>query len=272
MPDDRPIGAFDSGVGGLSIVAEMRRLLPTEDVVFLADSAHCPYGPRPEEQIRALSAAIVETLLGHGAKLVVVACNTASVASLAHLRQSYGIPFVGIVPAVKPAAERTLSKRVGVIATDTTLRGRIFDELIARFAGEVVVFRQVCRGLVELAEEGIADGPEAESVLHACLDPLLAERIDTLALGCTHYVYFRPLIQRLVGAEVTVIDTGVPVARQVARLLVANDLHGQRQTPGRLTVLTTSDPERFSVVVRRLTGEQVVAEHVELALEGGPAV
>ena len=267
MPDDRPIGAFDSGVGGLSIVSEVRRLLPTEDVIFLADSLHCPYGPRPEEQIRALSAAAVEVLIERGAKLVVVACNTASVASLAHLRQRYGVPFVGIVPAVKPAAERTRSKRVGVIATNTTLRGRIFDELIARFAADVVVFRQVCPGLVELAEEGLCAGPEAESALRDCLSPLLAERIDTLVLGCTHYVFFRPLIQRLAGDEIAVIDTGEPVARQVARLLDTHETHSRRQAPGRLTLLTTGDPEHFATVVGRLTGERVVAERVELALD-----
>jgi glutamate racemase len=266
MPDDRPIGAFDSGVGGLTIVSEIRRLLPAENVVFLADSAHCPYGPRPEEQIRALSMAIVDTLLARGAKLIVVACNTASVASLAHLRRVYGVPFVGIVPAVKPAAERTRTKRVGVIATNTTLRGRIFDELVERFASDVVVMRQVCPGLVELAEEGLSDGPAAESVLRDCLSPPLAERIDTLVLGCTHYVFFRPLIQRLVGDNVDVIDTGLPVARQVARLLDVGDLHTARQGEGTLTLLTTAETERFTQVVQRLTGQPVTAEHVELTI------
>lgn len=266
MPDDRPIGAFDSGVGGLSIVAAVRALLPPEDIVFLADNAHCPYGPRPEDDIRRLSASIVEVLLERGAKLIVVACNTASVASLAHLRAAYPVPFVGIVPAVKPAAERTRSNRVGVIATDTTLRGRIFDELIERFAGSVSVFRQVCPGLVELAEDGIADGPVAETTLRACLEPLLAERIDTLVLGCTHYVFFRPLIQRIVGDGVAVIDTGLPVARQVWRLLDTHDLHSRPRAAGRVTLLTSGEPERLSSVIERLTGERLAAQRVELPL------
>lgn len=266
MPDDRPLGAFDSGVGGVSIVAEIRHLLPTEDVIFLADSAHCPYGPRSEAEIRALSHAIVDDLVGRGAKLIVVACNTASVASLAYLRSRFEVPFVGIVPAVKPAAERTVSKRVGVIATDTTLRGRIFDELIERFASDIVVLRQVCPGLVELAEEGISDGPDAESVLRSCLEPLMAERIDTLVLGCTHYVYFRPLIQRIVGDRVTVIDTGMPVARQVSRLLDKHDLRASGGVPGELKLLTTSDAQRFDRIIELLTGEPVRSEHVDLVL------
>lgn len=156
MPDSRPVGVFDSGVGGLSVLREIRRLLPGEDLLYFADSANCPYGPRPPAEITRLSHAVAAALISQGAKLIVVACNTASAAALTSLRQSFPVPFVGMVPAVKPAAMQTRSGKVGVLATEGTVAGGLYHDVVERFAEGVEVHTQVGHGLVELVEIGRA--------------------------------------------------------------------------------------------------------------------
>ena len=153
MADRRAIGMFDSGVGGLSVMREIRRLLSREDILYLADTAHCPYGTRTREEIQQLTGAIAEFLISQGAKLIVVACNTASVASLPYLRAKFSVPFVGMVPAVKPAASASQARRVGVMATNATFQGEMFDDLVQRFAADVQVVKQVCPGLVHASRK-----------------------------------------------------------------------------------------------------------------------
>jgi len=256
IPNKNPIGVFDSGVGGLSVMREIARLLPHEDILYFADSANCPYGPRPPEEIRRLSRGIVEFLLGQGAKIVVVACNTASAAALSYLRQSFAVPIVGMEPAVKPAAAITRTRKVGVIATPVTFQGELFARLVERFAANVEVHTQVCPNLVGRVEAGLLDDAETEELLRKYLTPLLKAGIDSLVLGCTHYPFLREAIERVVGPRVTVIDPSPAVARQVGRVLEREGLEGPRHRRGQHVFYTTGDPAAFAAMVERLIGER----------------
>lgn len=255
MADNRPIGMFDSGVGGLSVMREVRDLLPHEDILYLADTAHCPYGTKTVGEIQALTRAITGFLLGQGAKIIVVACNTASVASLSFLRATFPVPFIGMVPAVKPAASASQARRVGVMATNATFQGEMFDDLVRKFADGVQVVRQVCPGLVPAVERGDVDTPETRQLLAEYVRPLIEARVDTIVLGCTHYVFLRPIVEEMVGPHVTVIDSGRAVARQVARVLHRNGLEAESIRIGSNVYFATGDHGRVATVVARLTGE-----------------
>jgi len=249
-----PIGIFDSGVGGTTVLRELHALLPYEDLLFLADQANCPYGPRPIAELRALSAANTRWLLARGAKLIVVACNTASAAALHWLRATFGaIPFVGMVPAVKPATEQTRSGVVGVLATNTTIQGELLDDVVMRWAGATTVVRQACPGLVEQIEAGALDAPATNALLERYLHPLLAAGADTIVLGCTHYPFLIPQIQRIAGPGVRLIDAAPAVARQAARVLeTRRELYPDRSRAGRIAYATTADREPFAQLLRQL--------------------
>ena len=204
-----PVGVFDSGVGGLSVLLEIRRQLPQESLLYVADSGYVPYGEKSPEQIRERSRAIAGFLLGQGAKALVVACNTATAAAVN-----------GMEPAVKPAAQATRSGIVGVLATTGTLQSAKFAALLDRFAGSVKVITQPCPGLVELIEQGELQGPRLEALLRGFTAPLLAAGCDTLILGCTHYPFVRDVLQHLLPPEVNLIDTGAAVARHLQARLV----------------------------------------------------
>lgn len=225
MPEVATVGVFDSGVGGLSVLREIRALLPRESLLYVADSGHVPYGEKSADFIRERSHRIAEFLLGQGAKALVLACNTATVAAVADLRERYPqLPIVGMEPAVKPAAAATRSGVVGVLATTGTLKSAKFAALLDRFAGDVRVITQPCPGLVERIEAGDLMGPDTRRLLAGYVEPLLAEGCDTLILGCTHYPFLRPLLHQLVPDSVSLIDTGAAVARQLQRLLDARGL------------------------------------------------
>ena len=220
-----PIGVFDSGVGGLSVLREIRALLPNESLLYVADSGHVPYGEKSPEFIRERCRVLAEFLLAQGAKALVLACNTATVAGVAELRELYPqLPLVGMEPAVKPAAAATQSGVVGVLATTGTLKSAKFAALLDRFASDVRVITQPCPGLVERIEAGELDSAATRELLQGFVAPLLAEGCDTLILGCTHYPFLRPLLSELVPASVTLIDTGAAVARQLQRLLTQHDM------------------------------------------------
>lgn len=249
------IGIFDSGVGGLSVWREIRRALPRHDTLYLADQAHVPYGSRPLEQVRAFTAEIARFLQQEGARVIVLACNTASAAALHPLRATFpSLPFVGMEPAVKPAAENTRTGVVGVIATPATFQGELFASLLERFASDVDVRTQVCPGLVQAVERGELDTPETERLLRGCLAPLLEAGIDELVLGCTHYPFLRPLIRRVVGPRVEIVDPAPAVARQVGRVLTQHHLPGRSGRTIRHLFYTTGDPEAFDAVAERLLG------------------
>lgn len=253
--DGAVIGIFDSGVGGLSVWREIRRALPRHDTLYLADQAHVPYGSRPLEQVREFAAEITRFLQKEGARVIVLACNTASAAALHHLRAAFpSLPFVGMEPAVKPAAENTRTGVVGVIATPATFQGELFASLLERFASDVDVHTQVCPGLVQAVERGEVDTPETERLLQRCLAPLLEAGIDELVLGCTHYPFLWPLIQQIVGPRVEIVDPAPAVARQVGRVLTQHHLPGHRAPAHRHLFYTTGDPEAFSTVAERLLG------------------
>jgi len=258
-PSSGCIGVFDSGVGGLTVLREVIRQLPQWDTLYLADSAHCPYGTRPPGEIRQLSEGIARYLVDRGARCIVVACNTASAAALHHLRARFPeVPFVGMVPAVKPAAALTRSGVVGVLATPATLGGQLLSDVVERYAEGVRVLRQACPGLVERIEEGDLEGPATEALLRSYLEPLLGQGADVIALGCTHYPFVAPLIQRLVGPHVRLLDPSEAVARQVGRVLAGAQAGG----PGRHTFLTTGDPRLLAAAVRRLLRMEVQAEAI----------
>ncbi|MBP6468981.1 MAG: glutamate racemase [Chloroflexi bacterium] len=250
-----PIGIFDSGVGGLSVLNELRRLLPQENLLYVADQAHVPYGSRPLDEIRRFSEAITHFLLAHKAKLVVVACNTASAAALTHLRNTFPIvPFVGMEPAVKPAARQTQSGRVGVLATATTFASERYADLMARYAREVVVWEDPCRGLVGLIESGEVNTPMTMALLRNILDPMLASGVDTLVLGCTHYPFVIPLLRQISGPEVMIIDPAPAIARQVERVLQQHKNLASLPAVGEVRLFTTGAADLFTEQVRGLLG------------------
>jgi glutamate racemase len=245
------IGVFDSGIGGLSVLREIVRYLPHQDVLYFADSAHVPYGSRDLEEIRLFSTSITSFLIEQGAGAIVVACNTASAAALYHLRARFDLPVVGMEPAVKPAAERTHSQQVGVIATEATFQGELFARLVERFARDTVVHTQACPGLVERVEAGLIDDAETEAMLRGYLGPMLQAGIDSLVLGCTHYPFLRPAIERLVGPAVEVIDPAPAVARQTGRVLASQGGLLQEGN-GQVTYFASGDPAAFEATLRRL--------------------
>jgi glutamate racemase len=220
-----PIGVFDSGIGGLTVLRAIHQLLPDQPVLYVADQAHVPYGPRQLKEVRDFSESITRYLLEQDAGLIVVACNTASAAALKHLRTTFPeVPFVGMEPAVKPAAEHTKSGVVGVLATPATFQGELYASVVERFGQGVKLLQNTCPGLVTQIESGVLGSSEIRRILEKALQPMLAEGIDTIVLGCTHYPFVIPVIQEIVGPGVRVIDPAPAVARQVQRLLVASEL------------------------------------------------
>ncbi len=252
-----PIGIFDSGVGGLSVWREIVRLLPGVDTIYVADQAHIPYGPRPLDEVRRYADGITRFLLRQGARLIVLACNTASGAALHKLRATFPhVPFVGMEPAVKPAAEHTRSGVVGVIATPATFQGDLFRSLVARFAATVDVRPQTCPGLVTAVEAGALDTPETMALLRRYLTPLLEAGIDHLVLGCTHYPFLTPAIRQIVGPQVTLVDPAPAVARQVRRLLRRHGWPDESRRRADHRFYSTSDAAALRQAARTLVGYQ----------------
>ncbi|NLV16434.1 MAG: glutamate racemase [Syntrophomonadaceae bacterium] len=261
MSDNRPVGLFDSGVGGISVMKELRKILPHEDLIYFADSANCPYGNNPPEFIRERARIISDFLLSQGIKLLVIACNTASVAALSQIRQALVIPVVGIEPAIKPATTLTRNGRVGVLATGVTLAGERFTSLVERFADGIEVYSQACPGLVEMIEAGQIESEDTKELLSAYLEKLLAQEVDTIVLGCTHYPFLRPEVENLAGEKVKVIDTGSAVSQQVARVLAANQLLTSTEDSGQEIFYTNGTSPEIERVIRQLWGDPNLIVH-----------
>ena len=259
-----PIGIFDSGVGGISVLRAIRQQMPEESILYFGDQGHIPYGPRPMGQIRDFSEAITEFLLAQGAKIIVVACNTASAAALQHLRATFsGVQFVGMEPAVKPAAERTRTGKVGVLATPATFQGALYASVVERFANGVELFQSTCPGLVHQIEEGDLNGKKTRLILEEALLPMLEENIDTVVLGCTHYPFVIPLIQQIVGERVRVIDPAPAVAKQLRRLLEASDISNRSASKSDVMFYTSGDPDSLRSMLPKLLGEAGEIRKVE---------
>jgi glutamate racemase len=263
--DPRPIGVFDSGVGGLTVLDELRRRLPDESTIYLGDNARTPYGPRPADEVRAFTREATDWLLGHGVKLLVLACNTATARALPDVRErasAVDVPVVGVVrPGAVAAAGATRSGRVGVIATAGTVESAAYPTAIVEADPAIAVTQLACPELVPMVEAGITDGRRAETVLRAYLEPMLGSDpgMDTLLLGCTHYPLLRTPIERIVGSGVAVVDSAFTTALAVEDLL---DALGARADPGavaRHRVTTTGNVDAFVAVAGRLFGERLPA-------------
>jgi len=219
-----PIGIFDSGVGGTSIWKEVVKMLPYESTIYLADSANAPYGEKSKEEILHLSIKNTELLLNRGCKIIIVACNTATTNAIDYLREQYSVPFIGIEPAIKPAAFHTRTKKVGVLATKGTLSSSLFHNTSKLFAEGITVLEQEGKGLVELIEANKVESTEMRELLTTFLNPMLAQHIDCLVLGCTHYPYLIPVLKEILPDDITIIDSGEAVARQTMTILERNGL------------------------------------------------
>lgn len=220
----QPVGVFDSGLGGLSVVQAISTLLPAESILYVADTAHCPYGVRSVEYLRGRALRIAEYLQAQGAKAIVVACNTATVATIAMLRQQFTLPIIGIEPAIRPAAANTRSGVIGVLATAATLGSAHLATLIDRYTDYHEVVTSACPGWVEAVEAGELDSERTRQLVASQVQPLLAAGADTLVLGCTHFPFLRPLIAEVAGEGVRILETGLPVARQLQRQLQTHGL------------------------------------------------
>jgi glutamate racemase len=258
-----PIGIFDSGVGGISVLRAIREQMPEESIIYFGDQGHVPYGSRSMEQIQSFSEEVTRFLLEQGAKIIVVACNTASAAALKYLREKFpDIQIVGMEPAVKPAAEYTQTGKVGVLATPATFQGVLYTSVVERFANGVELFQDTCPGLVQQIERGMLHGKETRRILEDALLPMLEKDIDTVVLGCTHYPFVIPLIQRIVGENVRVIDPAPAVARQTGRLLEAGGLRNPSGSRGSLKFYTSGDPDGLRSLLPMLLGEMGEVERV----------
>jgi glutamate racemase len=261
-----PIGVFDSGAGGLTILSDLRKELPAEHFIYFGDTANCPYGIRSEEEIIAFSLRSCQFLIDQGIKLLVVACNTASQAALNVLRAAYDLPIVGVVPAVKPAARITRNGRIGIAATNQAVQSQYLQHLIENFASDVQVYTAGCSELVLLVEHGRLDGPGVEETLHDVFQPLTEKGVDVIVLGCTHFPALRPAIERVVGKDVQVIDSGAAIARRTHTILEAERiLHPVvEQEQGTINIWCSGDAQDFSLIASAVLGYTVKASHALL--------
>jgi glutamate racemase len=248
-----PIGVFDSGVGGLTILREIRTALPNEDLTYVADAGFLPYGDKSLAFVRARAVAVVEFLAGQGAKAIVVACNTATAAAIDALREHYDLPFIGVEPAVKPAVAASRSGIVGVLATPATLRSERYASLVARFALGRRVLEQPCAGLADHIEQGRLDDAATEDLVRGFVQPLLDAGADTIVLGCTHYPLIAHIVRRVAGPQVEVVENGTAVARELSRQLAAHSglNEGGRGTE---TFWASGNVADIAAVITRLWG------------------
>lgn len=239
----QPIGIFDSGVGGTSIWKAINTLLPNESTIYLADSANAPYGPKGKENIIDLSIKNTDLLINKGCKIIVVACNTATTNAIDYLRNNYNIPFIGIEPAIKPAALQTKTYAVGILATKGTLSSALFSKTSNLFASNIAIVEQVGDGIVELIESGQLYSPEMKSLLNIYLEPMINENIDYLVLGCTHYPFLIPILLELLPNHVKIIDSGEAVARQTKVILESHEIFNTSSLKGKSEFYTNGNPE-----------------------------
>jgi glutamate racemase len=253
------IGVFDSGVGGTSIWKEIHALLPNENTIYLADSANAPYGSKGKEVIINLSIKNTEYLIDKGCKLIVVACNTATTNAIEILRAQYNIPFIGIEPAIKPAALQTKTNAIGILATKGTLASKLFSKTSGLFSGQIQIIEQEGEGIVELIENGMLYSEEMKGLLSIYLKPMLDANIDHLVLGCTHYPYLMPLLLDLLPKHVKIIDSGLAVAKQTKSVLVQHDLLNTQLTHGENQFYTNVNPQ----VMKTLLGPAFDVDYLD---------
>ena len=257
-----PIGVFDSGVGGLSILRAIRATLPYEHLCYVADSGHVPYGIRTQEYLQQRALVLSRFLLEQDVKALVIACNTATLAAVAHLRSTFSLPIIAVEPAVKPAVAATKTGIVGVLATAATFASAQFSSLLERFGASVTILTQACPHLVKQVEAGELTSPMTHALIEQYTAPLLAAGADTLVLGCTHYPFLRPLIGDVVGPTVTIIDTSVAVSRQLSRVLAAQNLLNLDLIPGSEHFWTSGEVQSTQEVISTLWGHTVTVQRL----------
>lgn len=263
-----PIGVFDSGLGGLSVAIEVRKHLPGERLLYAADSRYCPYGTRTPEEIRWRTLLVASALVERGAKLLIVACNTATAVALEELRARFSIPVIGLEPAVKPAVALSKTRRIAVLATPRTAGSERLRRLIERFGRDAEVRAVPAPGLVELVEAGKLNG-DARAAVRPLIEPLVRDGVDTVVLGCTHYPFLRDAIRAVGGEGLTLVDSGEAIARRAKALLDLHDAHADGTVPGGVDLLTTGDVGRVAAVAACLLAEPFTA--AALPLPVGPS-
>jgi len=254
--NNQPIGIFDSGLGGLSVLQHIHQILPKENIQYIADSGYAPYGCQDERFVEQRSRIITEHLLEQGAKVIVIACNTATASIIETFREQYGIPFIGVEPGIKPAIQISRNGNIGVMATTGTLSSHRYEALSQRFGHSVNVHNQPCPGLADQVEHGQIDAPKTLALLKNYIEPLLAKKVDTIVLGCTHYSFLTPLIRQFAGENITLVDTSWAVAEQLARVLRYQALENQsaQQTVSYFTTGSIIDTRQS---IKRLLGYEI---------------
>lgn len=246
---NKPVGIFDSGIGGTSIFKEIHSLLPNENCIYLADSKNAPYGNKPKEEILKLSIKNTELLLRKGCKIIVVACNTATTNTISYLRNTYNVSFIGIEPAIKPAALKTKTKAVGILATRGTLSSKLFHETTDLYANNIKVIEQVGEGIVPLIETGKLHSEEMKHLLEPYIKPMMHANIDYLVLGCTHYPYLIPILSKMLPENVTIIDSGLAVAKQTKAILSAKEILNIESKPPYIKLYTNGNLEVLNSIL-----------------------
>lgn len=261
-----PIGIFDSGIGGLTVAAAIHKLLPNESIIYVGDTAHLPYGDKSPELIEQYAKGITDYLLERGCKIIVIACNTASAASLKYLREKFPeVIFVGLEPAVKPATEITKTKRIGILATPMTFQGDLFNSSVDKYANGIEIFKNTCDGLVLEIEKGDFDGQRTKEILEGALYPMLEENVDTVVLGCTHYPLVIGEIKKIVGDKIRIIDPTPSIVRQVEKILEENNLSiGIKEKDGEIEIFTSGESEGMENVLEKLFGGKIKVEKINL--------
>jgi glutamate racemase len=263
MSDVRPIGVFDSGVGGLTVLRELRRQLPGERLIYLADLAHFPYGPRYQDEVRSFAHRIIEHLCTLDVKLVVIACNTATAAALHSAREQFDVPVLGVIaPGAQAAVQHTRNGRVAVISTEGTFASQQYLHAIKDANPGVGVLAKAAPDLVDIVEQGDADTPRAEEALRRHLDEVFDWGADTLVLGCTHYPVLRPALARVVGRRLRVVDSAETTAARVKRIVKVNRLESGLESAPPPVLLTTAEPSRFARVAALFYGGPVAPPEV----------
>ncbi len=243
------IGILDSGVGGLSVLREVRSLLPQQSITYLGDTAWCPYGNKSHPQIIKRTFALCEYLITQGAELIVLACNSATIVAIEALRAHYPVPFIGMEPGIKPAVQVTQSGVIGVLATEASLSGDKFHRLVATHALDIRVITQPCPKFVHLVEQGTLSGPQVTHAIHEYTSAMLKSGADTLILGCSHYPFLRPALEKITPPHIHFIDTGAAIARHIADHRLTSDKSPETH------ILTTGDVQQFSKLTSQLTPE-----------------
>ncbi len=265
IQNNQPIGVFDSGVGGLSVLIELKKLLPNENFVFLADQFYVPYGEKTKKELVDLAYKITDYFINkHDVKAMVVACNTSTCSSIAEVRQKYPLPIVGTVPAIKPAAEKTKTRKVGIISTPSTSQSEVLRGLIDSYCQGVEVMNVGCKNLENVVEKGELGGEEVEGLLRKYLEGVKNSNADCLVLGCTHYPFLKKAIRKVVGRPIKLIDGNKAIAKQTKKLLEKFSIKNSSNVLGNSIYYSTGDSAKFSEVASKLMKEKIVAKKVTL--------